>query len=124
MTASFKKILIIDDDEVFVKPLRKFLTLNKFQVNVAENGMNGLELQNFLNVDLVITDLRMEGLTGIDVINNVSKTFPDTPIMVVSGFINDSEFGGLDGYKNVVGVYQKPIDYEKLIEQIKNVICR
>ncbi|MBR6199718.1 MAG: response regulator [Spirochaetales bacterium] len=123
MTASFKKILIIDDDEVFVKPLRKFLTLNKFQVNVAENGMNGLELQNFLNVDLVITDLRMEGLTGIDVINNVSKTFPNTPIMVVSGFINDSEFGGLDGYKNVVGVYQKPIDYEKLIEQIKNTIC-
>ena len=124
MTASFKKILIIDDDEVFVKPLRKFLTLNKFQVNVAENGMNGLELQNFLDVDLIITDLRMEGMTGIDVINNVSKTFPDTPIMVVSGFINDSEFGGVDGYKNVVGIYQKPIDYEKLIEQIKNVICR
>jgi DNA-binding NtrC family response regulator len=124
MTASFKKILIIDDDEVFVKPLRKFLTLNKFQVNVAENGMNGLELQTALDVDLIITDLRMEGMTGIDVINNVSKTFPDTPIMVVSGFINDSEFGGVDGYKNVVGVYQKPIDYEKLIEQIKNVVCR
>ena len=83
MTASFKKILIIDDDEVFVKPLRKFLTLNKFQVNVAENGMNGLELQNFLNVDLVITDLRMEGLTGIDVINNVSKTFPNTPVLLM-----------------------------------------
>ena len=124
MTASFKKILIIDDDEVFVKPLRKFLTLNKFQVNVAENGMNGLELQNFLDVDLIITDLRMEGMTGIDVINNVSKTFPDTPIMVVSGFINDSEFGGVDGYKNVVGVYQKPIDYEKVIEQIKTVLCK
>ena len=124
MTASFKKILIIDDDEVFVKPLRKFLTLNKFQVNVAENGMNGLELQTALDVDLIITDLRMEGMTGIDVINNVSKTFPNTPIMVVSGFINDSEFGGVDGYKNVVGVYQKPIDYEKVIEQIKNVICR
>ena len=124
MTASFKKILIIDDDDVFVKPLRKFLTLNKFQVNVAENGMNGLELQTALDVDLIITDLRMEGMTGIDVINNVSKTFPNTPIMVVSGFINDSEFGGVDGYKNVVGVYQKPIDYEKVIEQIKNVICR
>ncbi len=124
MTGSFKKILIIDDDDVFVKPLRKFLTLNKFQVNVAENGMNGLELQTALDVDLIITDLRMEGMTGIDVINNVSKTFPDTPIMVVSGFINDSEFGGVDGYKNVVGIYQKPIDYEKLIEQIKNVICR
>ena len=124
MTASFKKILIIDDDDVFVKPLRKFLTLNKFQVNVAENGMNGLELQTALDVDLIITDLRMEGMTGIDVINNVSKTFPNTPIMVVSGFINDSEFGGVDGYKNVVGIYQKPIDYEKVIEQIKNVICR
>ena len=84
--------------------------------------MNGLELQNFLDVDLIITDLRMEGMTGIDVINNVSKTFPDTPIMVVSGFINDSEFGGVDGYKNVVGVYQKPIDYEKVIEQIKAVL--
>lgn len=124
MIGSFKKILIIDDDDVFVKPLRKFLTLNKFQVNVAENGMNGLELQTALDVDLIITDLRMEGMTGIDVINNVSKTFPDTPIMVVSGFINDSEFGGVDGYKNVVGIYQKPIDYEKLIEQIKNVVCR
>ncbi len=119
---AFKKILLIDDDADCIKPLRKILTLNKYQVNVASNGLNGLELQDCVKFDLIITDLKMDGMSGLDVINAVNNKFPDTPMLVISGFINDEEFQNISSCKNLCGVYQKPIDFDEIINKIREIV--
>ncbi len=121
MPFSFKKILIIDDDELFVKPLIKFLTLNKFQINIANSGIDGIDLQELIRFDLIITDLKMEGMSGIEVIKFIVGKHPDAKIIVMSGFLNDESYNELNT-KNVVAILEKPFDYEELLSKIKIAI--
>ncbi|HPO49204.1 MAG TPA: response regulator [Spirochaetota bacterium] len=119
---AFKKILIIDDDEIFLRPLIKFLTLMKFQVNIANSGIKGVELYSEIKFDLVITDLKMEDMNGIEVVNLIAKKYPDSKIIVISGFLNDDEFCEIKNNPHVVSIFEKPLDFEVLLEKIKEII--
>jgi ActR/RegA family two-component response regulator len=119
---SYKKILIIDDDEIFLKPLVKFLTLMKFQVNIADSGVKGIELHKTIKFNLIITDLKMEGISGLEVVNLLSKNYPDTSIIIVSGFLNNLEFQDLKNNPHVTAIYEKPVNYEELLKKIKEII--
>lgn len=118
---SYKKILIIEDEEVFLKPLQKFLTLKRFQVNIAKNATVGLDLQDNINFDIIITDLKMEGMTGVDAINRISAKYPNARIIVVSGFLEESEFKDIKNNSHVSAVYEKPIDFNMLLEKIREI---
>ena len=119
---SYKKILVIDDDELFLKPLTKFLTLMKFQVNIADSGYKALDLYESIKFDLIITDLKMEGMSGIDVINFISEKYHDAKIIVISGFVDENEFKDLKNISKVSAIFEKPVDFEKLLAKIKEVI--
>lgn len=119
---AFKKILVIDDDELFLKPLIKYLTMMKYQVNKANRGDHGLDLHKTLQFDLIITDLRMEGINGLEVIKLINENHPGTKIIVISGFVNEDEFGEIRDNKSVVGIFQKPVDYNTLNEKIREVV--
>lgn len=122
MPEMYKKILLIDDDEKFLNELSKYLTLRRFQVNIAKSGKHGLELRKHLHFDIIITDLQMEGMSGLDVINMVTKTYPDTNIFVVSGFIDDEKFKEIKSIPNIKAIYKKPIELEKLANKIEECI--
>lgn len=119
----YKKILIIEDDEVFMKPLVKFLTYNQFQVNIARNALTGLDLQDNIQFDLIITDLRMEGMSGSEAIMKISAKYPDAKIVVISGYLEeDEEFKRISDNPQVYAVYEKPVDYEELLDKIKEIL--
>lgn len=124
--SSFKKILIIDDEEIFLKPLTKFLTLMKYQVNIATDGIYGIDLQNSIKFDLIITDLKMKNLNGIEVINFLSEKYPDTKIIVVSAYINSEEYSQMiEEIKNnkfVKAIFQKPVIFDELLNKIKEIL--
>jgi DNA-binding NtrC family response regulator len=119
---AFKKILVIDDDEVFLKPLIKFLTLMKFQVNIANSGINGIDLHKAIKFSLIITDLKMEGMSGIEVVDLISKNHPETKIIVISGHVNEDEFLQIKSNSHVAAIYEKPVDYDELLAKIKEII--
>lgn len=119
----FKKILIIEDEDIFLKPLAKFLTLNNFQVNIAKNAETGINLNDNINFDIIITDLKMDGLSGVEVIKNISSKYPDSKIIVVSGYIEQNEeFKAVRENNHVVAVYEKPVDFNILLERIKELL--
>ncbi len=121
MPFSYKKILIIDDDQLFLKPLIKFLTMNKFQINIANSGIDGIDLQELIRFDLIITDLKMEGMSGIEVINYILSKHPEAKIIVMSGFLNEDQYEELSS-KNVVAIFEKPFDYDELLTKVKEAI--
>ncbi len=88
------KILVIDDDPLIRKIFSKFLTGKKFTVLEAENGREGLRLFNEEIPDLVLTDLRMPEMTGLDVIKTISEKSIQIPIIVVSGTDDIKEMVG------------------------------
>ena len=68
-----KKILIIEDEEILRQNLRDILNLEGFDVHVASNGMDGLDLFQVLNPDLVLCDIKMPKMDGYEVLRSIRE---------------------------------------------------
>lgn len=79
------KILIIDDETLVRESFAVYLEDSNFQVLEAENGRQGIEKCRQTCPDLVLCDLRMPGLDGLDVLSTITQEFPEMPIIMVSG---------------------------------------
>ncbi len=78
-------ILIIDDEKNIRDSFRMFLEDYDYQIFEAENGREGLEIFSREKPDLVLCDLRMPEVDGLEVIHKIKDESPNTPIIVVSG---------------------------------------
>ncbi len=84
--SSIQSILAIDDDPDALQVLCEYLQLEGFEVHKAHDGATGVQLLAEHDVQLVVTDLNMPGLTGMDVIEIVRKNYPHLQIIVVTGY--------------------------------------
>lgn len=78
-------LLIIDDDEVVRESLAAYLEDSSFKVLQATNGLQGLQIFESEQPDLVICDLRMPQIDGLELIRRIRETASETPIIVLSG---------------------------------------
>ena len=79
------KVLIIDDDENVLFSLRNFLEDRYYEVVEAVDGKKGLDLFYVSNPDLVLVDLRMPEVDGLDVLFHITKDSPQIPVIIISG---------------------------------------
>ncbi|TXH90939.1 MAG: response regulator [Pseudomonas sp.] len=79
------KLLIIDDDEVVRASLAAYLDDSGFQILQAGNGLQGLEVFELEQPDVVICDLRMPQIDGLELIRRISALNSEVPVIVVSG---------------------------------------
>ena len=80
------KILVVDDTKVIREGCREVLTLEGFEVILAENGEQGLKMIEKSHFDVILLDLMMPGLSGFDVLSHVKALHPDTLIIVITGY--------------------------------------
>jgi CheY-like chemotaxis protein len=78
-------ILVIDDDAAVRGLLQTILEDAGYEVALAEEGAAGLEIVRTRTVDLVITDLLMPGVEGMETINELHQSFPQLPVIAISG---------------------------------------
>ncbi|WP_122857315.1 response regulator, partial [Pseudomonas viridiflava] len=78
-------LLIIDDDEVVRASLAAYLEDSGFSVLQASNGLQGIQIFEQKTPDLVVCDLRMPQMGGLELIRQVTSIAPQTPVIVVSG---------------------------------------
>ncbi len=108
-----EKILVIDDDESIRKTLTNFLKRLNFKVISAENGNIGLEIINKEHPDLIISDIRMPGLSGIEILKKCKEIDPLIKIILITAHddvkttIEAMQFGAYD-------YLEKPLDIERL----------
>ncbi len=108
-----KRILIVDDEKDIREVLRDFFEIEGFEVSEAADGSEALELVRDDSFDVVLTDLLMPGPDGLEVLEGIRKTHPDTAVLVLTGYPSlDSTLKAFeldcDGYLN------KPIDLSQL----------
>lgn len=82
------KILTIDDDEVTRKIIVDYLDDGGYEVLEASNGKEGLEIFNQEKPDLILTDIKMPIMNGLELLERITKESKDTPVIVVSGVEN------------------------------------
>ncbi len=80
-----KHILVIDDDDMLRVMLKKLLSDAGYAVAVAENGIEAMKLQQENPADLILTDIIMPDMEGIEVITELRKKYPATQIIAMSG---------------------------------------
>lgn len=86
MSGNYKsKILLIDDDHIILNNLSIYLEENGYLVNTAENGKIGIASFNSDKPDLIITDLWMPEIAGLQILKYIKKVSPETPVIVISG---------------------------------------
>ncbi len=85
MTKPIRKLLIIDDDNLVRQSLVAYLEDSGYDIYEATDGIRGLELFDTVKPDLVLSDLRMQGMDGLAVLREVNQRCQDTPVIVISG---------------------------------------
>lgn len=80
-----KRILIIDDDLNMRETIRDILINNELEILIASNGREGIDLHKRKAFDLIITDIIMPDMDGIEVIIELKKKHPGTKIIAISG---------------------------------------
>jgi DNA-binding NtrC family response regulator len=116
-----KRILIIEDDEEMRSLLRDFFLEEGFEPDSVDNGSEAFRRLAKEHFDLIITDVRMPGLTGLDILPGVKKLQPEVPIIVITAF--GSEDVQRRVYERGGTVYlEKPIHFDQLKELIDQMI--
>ena len=82
---SGSKILIIDDEPIMLENMTLYFQNSGFSVISSRDGKEGLEAFTSQQPDLVLLDLRMPGMDGLEVLSRLKKRSPDTPVIVVTG---------------------------------------
>lgn len=115
------RILVIDDERSIRNTLRDILQYEKYDVDLAEDGAQGLELINKNEYDIVLCDIKMPGMDGIEVLEKIQSSFPDTPVIMISGHGNiDTAVESIK--KGAYDYIEKPLDLNRLLITIRNAM--
>jgi signal transduction histidine kinase len=82
------RILVIDDENIVLKSFQRIFSNEKYIIETANSGEAGLEKVNSGKYDIVITDLKMPGIGGIEVLRQVREKHPDITVIIFTGFAN------------------------------------
>ncbi|MFN8673340.1 MAG: response regulator [Candidatus Sericytochromatia bacterium] len=117
------KVLVVDDDKSNLLIISTQLKKQNYEVFKAEHVIQALEIIKTNNIDVVITDIEMPYVNGIDFIMWLSKYKPEIQVIVMTGYGFDElkEFSTGTG---VLKYFEKPIDIEKIISAIKESITK
>jgi len=120
---SLTPILIVDDDAGQRSLLSAFLTRQGLRVLAAASGPEALGILAEQNVSMMITDVRMPGMSGIDLMNTTLGSYENLPVLVVTAYpdIRDA-VGVVKG--GAVNYLQKPIDLDELMQTIRQALKR
>jgi DNA-binding NtrC family response regulator len=118
-----KKALVIDDDMATLELMRFHLESESFEVVTAGNGKKGLSYVEEEEFDIILTDLNMPGLNGIEMVKRCKEISPETEIIMITG--DGSASKAVEATKAGAFYYvEKPIDLEELNLLIEKAIER
>lgn len=116
-------ILVIDDEESSCRLFQTILEKEGYRVLTASNGLEGLDLLRKNHADLVITDIIMPVMEGVETIMKIKKTYPKIKILAMTG----------QGYLGHIGLeiaeklgakksFEKPFSKESVLEIVENTL--
>lgn len=114
------KILIIDDEKSIRSTLREILEYEKYNVSEAEDGISAIEQVKTTKFDLVLCDIKMPKMDGMETLNQILN-LSDTPVIMISGHGNIES--AVDAIKK--GAYDyiaKPLDLNRLLITVRNAL--
>ncbi len=117
-----KCILLVDDDRDCLQLFGDFLLHEGFSIKYAASGEKALSILQDSTIHLMITDLNMPNMDGIELATKASAIMPRLPIILYSGSISP-ELTGLAQKAGITRILVKPVNPGAMLEAIRNVLC-
>jgi len=116
-----KTVLVVDDEKSVRDSLKMILEYEKFDMHFAENGEQALKTVQASHLDVILLDVKMAGMDGIEVLQRVREKKPDLPVIMISGHgtietaVEATKLGAFD-------FLPKPLDRDKLLVTLRNAL--
>ena len=119
-----QKILIIDDDELVTSSLKRALTQSGYEIDIASNGKVGLKKVEKENPDMVLLDIFLGDLDGMEVLKKIILINSDLPVVMITGFadvqtaVNAIKMGAIDFILKPINIDQLELIINKTLKQV------
>ncbi len=116
-----KKILLVEDESVFAKAVKKHLQRQAYKIEVAGDLESARKLYKDMSPDLVLLDMRLPDGSGLDLLSEIKSSTTDAPVLVMSAYgeLEDAVSAMKQGASDYL---KKPIDLDELLLNIKKVL--
>ena len=112
------KVLLVDDEQKFVKTLSERLQMRDLENETVHDGEQALNFVDDKEPDVMVLDLKMPGIDGMEVLRRVTKKFPNMRVIILTGHGTDRD----EEESRRIGVFdylKKPVDIDVLVSRIK-----
>jgi DNA-binding NtrC family response regulator len=117
------KILVIDDEKAIRNTLKEVLEYEKHEVDLAEDGPTGISMYSANTYDIVLCDIKMQKMDGIEVLEKIMELSGTAPVIMISGHGNiDTAVEAIK--KGAYDFLEKPLDLNRLLITIRNAMDR
>ncbi len=117
------KILIIDDEKSIRNTLKEILAYEGYDVSEAQDGIEGIKLAEKDKFDIILSDIKMPKMDGIEVLEKLQEITPETPVVMISGHGN-IETAVEAIRKGAFDYISKPLDLNRMLVTIRNAMDR
>lgn len=118
-----KRVLVVDDEEDLTWSISKHLAKDKdkYQLIAVNNGRAALEALSQFPVDLVISDIRMPEISGLDLLLKIRESYPHTKVIIMTAY-GSSDVQDEANKRGCFKYIEKPFDFQELRQLIQNAI--
>jgi two-component system response regulator HydG len=122
MMSAKSRILVVDDNEDFCHNVTDILGLSDYEVVTTSNGFKALEMVEKNGFDLVLMDIKMPGMDGVETFKKIKEIAPTTPVIMVTAYaVEDLVKEALR--EGAFGALKKPLDFDRLFKLIEAAIA-
>jgi DNA-binding NtrC family response regulator len=116
-----RTVLLVDDEEPILQSLGNYMELNDFHVKTAKSGEDALAVFRTSSFDLVVTDLVMDGISGLEVLKAIKKIKSETGVFILTG--QGDMTMAIEALRSAADDFLlKPCDADELILRMENVL--
>lgn len=114
------RVLVVDDEIVLAETLRDMLVFHGYEADIATNGLQACEILKSGMINLVITDIRMPMMDGMELLKYINESHKGLPVILISGFSDyDQATVEKNGGRALVA---KPMDVGQLLKMVDSTL--
>ncbi|WP_141618684.1 response regulator [Myxococcus sp. AB036A] len=116
------KVLVVDDEQPIARALQRLLKREGFEVQIAFNGNEALERLEGFSPDIVLTDFRMPGMTGSELLQRIKRSHPLALRLIISGYADFKSVVASVNEGEICRFISKPWDDAELVTYLKGLL--
>ena len=121
VSTSAKKIMVVDDEKDFLFTMQYWLKSKGYEVKTANNGLKALDLVKTFNPHLMLLDVKMPGIDGIETLRRIREFNKELPVIIITAFIGEEKVAEASAYK-ISGLFYKDKDFKEGLGLLESVL--